>query len=131
MLWQAPSNLRNNAGVCPPGGDRDEGAGILSAHILTPETQTSTYYFIAAARQKTRFVCPAPPDDVRARLAELRHLAFEMQDAPMIKAQQHLMEAYPRHTRRPTFLKIDAAPAQAHATLNKLVGEEDAMDSVV
>jgi len=125
MLWQSPSNLRNNAGVCPPDGDRDDGAGILSAHILTPETGTSTYYFIAAARQKTRFV-PANenPEQLRARLAELRRIAFEMQDAPMIKAQQQIMENYPERTRRPTFLSIDTAPAQAQAMLKKQIEDE-------
>lgn len=126
MLWQSPSNMRNDAGVCPPDGDRADGAGILSAHILTPETETSTFYFIAAARQKTRFVSPSAPEEIRAKLAELRRIAFEMQDAPMIKAQQQMIENYPHQTRRPAFLAIDAAPAQAQTMLKKQIEDEQA-----
>ena len=124
MLWQAPSNMRNNAGVCPPGGERNDGAGILSGHILTPETENTTHYFIAAARQRTRFVPPATSKNVGPRLAELRQIAFEMQDAPMIEAQQRNITSCPERTRRPAFLKIDAAPAQAEAMLKKMIDEE-------
>ena len=124
MRWDLPSCLRNDSGVTSPGGDREDGAGIYGSHLLTPETETSTLYFIAAARLKTRHVAEETSEDLRTKLAELRRFAFEMQDAPMIEAQQNNIQNYPKRTRRPTFLKIDAGAAQAQAMLKKAIADE-------
>lgn len=126
MRWNAPANLRNDAGVCAPGAARSDGAGILSAHLLTPESETSTLYFIAAARQKTSHRSDKPMEDIRSQLTELRRIAFELQDTPMIQAQQAMMKDYPELTQRPLHLAIDAAPNQAQAMLNRRIGKEQA-----
>lgn len=124
MRWDLPSNLRNESGVTTPGGERDDGAGIYGSHFLTPETEHSTLYFIAAARLKTRHVAEETSEEVRTRLAELRRFAFEMQDAPMLEGQQRILLDYPERTRRPIFLKIDAGAAQAQALLKKRIAAE-------
>ena len=36
MRWNAPGCLRNHAGVCPPGGARDDGMTVIGTHLLTP-----------------------------------------------------------------------------------------------
>lgn len=125
MRWDLPSNLRNESGVTIPGGEKEDGAGIYGSHLLTPETEHSTLYFIAAARLKTRHVVEESSEEVRTRLAELRRFAFEMQDAPMIEAQQRNMLDYPEQTRRPVFLKVDAGAAQAQSLLKKRIAAEE------
>ncbi|QJW85343.1 hypothetical protein HK414_24080 [Ramlibacter terrae] len=37
-------------GIMPPGGVLEEGLHFPSAHLLTPETERSTHYFFANAR---------------------------------------------------------------------------------
>jgi len=49
MNWQAPCALVNDVGATDPGSDRSLGYRILGAHILTPETATTTHYHFAAA----------------------------------------------------------------------------------
>jgi hypothetical protein len=52
MRWDPPALLRLDSGVTPTGKPREEGgAGSMSAHILTPETETSTHYFYANSRE--------------------------------------------------------------------------------
>ena len=50
MRWDAPGCLRNHAGVCPPGGARQDGMTVIGTHLLTPINATQCYYHIAAVQ---------------------------------------------------------------------------------
>ena len=123
--WRLPGALKNSALITHAGADPLDGAGILAAHLLTPETENSTVYHIAAARQKTRrAIDPVKDEAVRDDLARLRRFAFEEQDLPMILAQAKRMRDYPEATRWPVFLDIDAAPAAAQKILKERIADE-------
>lgn len=125
IRWDLAGCLKNDALVCPVGSDRSTGEGIFGAHLLTPETEDTTHYHIAAARQKTARASAQTNESVRKRLGELRRFAFEMQDQPMIAAQAENMRKYPAATRHPVFLEVDAGPAQAQAILKRHIAAEN------
>lgn len=52
IRWSAPSALLNNAGASKVGRARDKSVAIeqYGTHFLTPETQSTTHYFYANAR---------------------------------------------------------------------------------
>ncbi len=125
IRWNLPSTLVNDALMTGSGADPMEGAGIFGAHLLTPEDENSTTYYIAAARQATRRPLDnGSNDEVRAKLGELRRFAFEEQDLPMIVAQADILRRYPQETRHGAFFDIDAGPATAKALLKQRIEEE-------
>ena len=110
MRWDAPGYLRNHAGVCPPGAEREEGMIVIGSHLLTPIDERRMTYHIAAVQ-----LGGPPAGETDAELAEtlsrLRRFAFEEQDRPMVEAQQ---QAYDRaggpDALKPVMLSIDAGP---------------------
>ncbi|QEH79997.1 aromatic ring-hydroxylating dioxygenase subunit alpha [Sphingomonas sp. C8-2] len=125
IRWDLAGCLKNDALVCPVGADRNDGDGIFGAHLLTPVTEETTLYHIAAARQKTARAGAETSEEVRQRLGELRRFAFEMQDQPMITAQAEIMRKYPEATHHPVFLEIDTGPAQAQAIIKRHIAAEN------
>lgn len=118
IRWDPPSCMLNDAGVTEPGAPRSDGTGIFGAHILTPETETSTHYHFAAARQNPLPFPPELADSIRTQLDELRRYAFAEQDEPMINAQQRaLMRTGGLDSRQPILLAIDAGPVRARKIL--------------
>ena len=57
-------------------------------------------------------------------MSDLRRVAFEEQDEPMIEAQQRFMDRFP--AARPVLLEIDAAPVRCNRILDNLIAEERA-----
>ena len=41
MRWDAPSCLRHEAGICPPGAGPDEGITVIGTHLVTPSARAS------------------------------------------------------------------------------------------
>ncbi len=124
MRWDPPSNLRNDAGVCPVDGDRSDGAGIYGAHLLVPENDHRTRYYFCAARQDLCQDLDDPPEDVARQLGELRQFAFEDQDKPMIEAQQRNIVLEPGLTATPVALRIDQGALRAQRLLDDLIVAE-------
>jgi len=126
IRWQAPCYILNDTGAYPPGGKREEGAGVLGAHLLTPETENSTLYHFAAARTGVIHDQTEDQEEFRQWLSDARRHAFERQDEPMIEAQQRMRELYPEETRRPVLFEIDAGPARCNRILDELIRDERA-----
>jgi vanillate O-demethylase monooxygenase subunit len=125
MNWQAPGCMINDAGVCPVGGAKEQGAGIFGSHLLTPETETTTHYLFAAARQKLAPPTKASQDpEIRQKLTDMRRIAFEEQDTPIIEAQQRIRSLFPERTERPVLLEIDTGPVRYRRVLSRLIEEE-------
>ena len=121
MRWDPPSNLLLEVGFTECGRPASEGATMWSAHLLTPETERSTHYFWAGARDSRR-------DD--AELGEKIRLAipaaFVSEDGPMIAACQERMGTVDLMELRPLLLKSDAAAVSARRVLAKLIDQERA-----
>ena len=116
MRWDPPGCFLLDTGVQAPGESRERGAWYYGIHILTPETARTTHYHFAAARP------PGPELDpeTNARLAEMRRIAFEDQDKPIIDAQQEALGDNDFWDMKPVLLNVDLGPVRMRHTLERL-----------
>ncbi|PTB17083.1 Rieske (2Fe-2S) protein [Trinickia symbiotica] len=124
--WSPPCYLLNDTGAYPPGGERSDGSGVLGAHLLTPETEHTTLYHFAAARQGLILDRNEDQEEFKEWLAEARRHAFQNQDEPMVEAQSEMMRRYPEATARPVLLEVDAGPVRCNRILDDLIRREGA-----
>ena len=117
MTWRAPSHLLLDLGIMPPGGVLDEGLHFPSAHLLTPETERSTHYFFANARNFR--TDDEGYDD--AVLAVFRR-AFGEEDRPIVEAIQRAAVDAGDGFRFADFTIGDGAAARARRMLDRLTG---------
>ncbi|MES2188098.1 MAG: aromatic ring-hydroxylating dioxygenase subunit alpha [Pseudomonadota bacterium] len=124
IAWTAPCYVLNDTGAYPPGGARAEGAGILGAHLITPETENTTLYHFSAAR--TGQVLDPQEDAAALRdwISDARHHAFAHQDEPMIESQRVVREKFPHLALKPVLLEIDAGPVRCNRILDGLIQQE-------
>lgn len=125
IRWSPPSALLNHTQVYSAGTDPDESVTLLGAHILTPETENTTHYFAAAARQGKvyRALDAVRAEEVGRQIAALRRYAFEEQDDPMLRAQQRNVVDNP--DKKPIMLEIDMGPIRCNRILDALIEAED------
>ena len=121
MTWRPAAILTLDSGITPTGRPREEGVRGLVAHLLTPETETTTHYFWIHTRSDRR-----QDLDVSAQIAKALRTAFEREDQPMIEAQQAMMGTSDLWSLRPIFLPADAAAVRVRRTLAELIKEENA-----
>ena len=123
VRWMAPSTLKLISGMCESGGSRERGTGLHAIHMLTPETEQSTHYFFTAVRWNVRTTDAALNGELQAKIAKLRRFAFEMEDAPVIEAQQRNIETANRSL-DPMILAIDVGPVRYKRILDKMLEAE-------
>jgi vanillate O-demethylase monooxygenase subunit len=125
MRWMPPSNLRLMTGICSIGAVPETGTGYHAIHMLTPESDKTTHYFFTAVR----FNVKTPDEKVNLALQEkistMRRFAFEEQDAPVIEAQQRIIDASQTDI-DPIVLAIDVGPVRYKRILQKLIEGERA-----
>jgi hypothetical protein len=119
LTWNAPSNVTLSAGYTEMGRHRDEGTGIISAHLLTPETRTTTHYHFSAARTNVAPDSEADNAEVLEEFSRLRRFAFEKQDAPIIAAQQRKINQI--GDRRAALISVDEGAVRYNRILNRLL----------
>src|SRR6266852_5009836 len=95
MRWMAPSNLRLLTGICMPGAIPESGTGYHAIHMLTPESDKTTHYFFTAVRVNVLTADDKLNAQIQAKISTTRRFAFEEQDAPVIEAQQEMIDAAP------------------------------------
>ena len=108
MRWDPPSLLLLDVGMSPLEGDDAPGIDAPSAHLLTPETATTTHYFWSFMRNTGR-------DDAAldARIRALGVQAFAGEDKPVIEAQQDNLRGADIMAMNPVLLAPDAAGTRA------------------
>ena len=126
MTWTPASVLMLDSGITPVGRPREEGITGLVAHILTPETETTTHYFWVHARSYKRQDLDVSDEIARA----LRH-AFEAEDLPMVEAQQVVMGTADLWSLAPILLPADAAAVRVRRTLARLIKEQQEAGAAV
>ena len=119
MRWMAPSTLRLLTGICKMGAAPDSGTGYHAIHLLTPENERSTHYFFTAVRFGVTTAEEKLNRDLQKKVAEMRRFAFEEQDAPVIEAQQRIIESANREL-DPVILAIDVGPVRYKRVLSKM-----------
>ena len=115
MDWTAPSTLRQSIAMTGEGRPPEEGAVTRGAHLLAPETETSTHYFWVMSRNRK-------PEDAAANAALKRIIenAFVNEDGPMMEACQRNMRGREFAALRPVFLETDGAPGYARSVLERM-----------
>ncbi len=115
MRWDAPCTLMLDTGMNTVGGSREDGPSLPTAHFLTPETETSTHYFWAQARDRK-----VGDEAMSALLAKGVNDAFQNEDEPMIEDCQRLMGTPDLMSLKPVLLQTDAPAIRARRVLASL-----------
>jgi vanillate O-demethylase monooxygenase subunit len=120
VRWDAPSVLLALTGLNEVGQPTDQAVMLPSAHLLTPETDTTTHYFWASSRNRM------VDDEALSTLIQTTvGTIFATQDGPMIAAEQVALGSdtdFMAH--KPLILKADAAGMLARRVLKKLIKDE-------
>ncbi|WP_330212004.1 aromatic ring-hydroxylating dioxygenase subunit alpha [Pseudomonas sp. Z18(2022)] len=113
--WDAPSLIRLQVDYY----SGDDCILLPSAHMLTPETETSTHYFIRGGQ---------PLDPANGELTQAMRdgvlSIFQNEDIPIIEAQQRLLGDRDLMEHDPAILKTDLGPIRARRHLAKLIRQE-------
>ncbi len=120
MRWIPPSCFLLDTGVHEVGGKREDHGWYYGVHILTPETEKTTHYHFAAAMPAGTNLPPEADKTFR----EMRRFAFEMQDLPMIDAQQAAIGDSDFWAMKPVLLSIDAGPVRMRRSIERMLKEE-------
>ncbi|MBL0421109.1 aromatic ring-hydroxylating dioxygenase subunit alpha [Ramlibacter sp. AW1] len=122
ITWNAPGNIRLDAGVTYAGKSRGEGINAIGTHLFTPETETSTHYFYCHVRD-FKVGDPAADESIRRWQQE----AFHGEDAPMIEAQQQSMGGMTDLLAlKPVLLASDAGAIRIRRVLAARIAAEEA-----
>lgn len=112
MRWDAPALMLLDSGFVKAGGAWSEGPSFPSAHLLTPETETTTHYFWIVNRD-THIHRP----EVSQQIAGVAMATFGNEDSPMLLACQRNMGTTDLMSLRPVLLQTDAPAIRARRLL--------------
>lgn len=118
--WDAPGVLFVDTAFWDHGKKYGDGWNTPNAHLITPETETTSHYFWAAGRN---FMHDNP--QVTEMTAATMKNVFETQDGPMVEAQQRdmgLSTDFLKHN--PIILKADAAGVLARRIMQQRLKAE-------
>lgn len=118
MMWRPVSNLYLVLGTTLPGRPRDEGVDMLTAHILTPETTTSTHYFHASARP---FAIEG--EEEVSRYTEIGERTFVGEDKPILEAAQKNITA--TGAKLASFTIGDSGSGQVRRAIDRMAAREN------
>lgn len=121
MRWTPPSNLLMIAGAAKLGSQRQEGAAIPMAHLLTPADEHSTHYFWSQARNK-KIDSPEVDEQVRIGISN----AFENEDEAMLLECYKLMGTSDLMSLKPVLLPGDGPALRARRILAARIEAEQA-----
>ena len=120
MRWNAPSNLLLDVGMTKVGAPVEEGISIPTAHLITPETESTSHYFWAMARN---FKLDDKP--FSKKLLDIGIDLFNNEDKPMIEAQQYAFgDTDDLLSLKPVLLSTDAPSVRARQIILRLVEQE-------
>ena len=118
--WDAPGVLFVDTAFWDHGKTIDQGWRTPNAHLITPETETTSHYFWGSGRNFAK-------DSEQFTLATAATMknVFETQDGPMIEAQQRDMgESTDFLDHKPIILKADAAGVLARRIMKQKIARE-------
>ena len=126
IRWMAPSTLRLVTGICEP-GEKAESRHRLSRRPY-PDAGDRPDHALFLHRRALRRCRPRTRSSTgrsRRRSRTTRRFAFEEQDAPVIEAQQRIIDASQTAV-DPLTLAIDVGPVRYKQVLKKLIAAEQA-----
>ncbi len=120
--WDAPGVLLVDTAFWDHGKGYGEGWNTPNAHLITPETETTSHYFWGSGRNFAR-----DNEQFTLGTAATMKNVFETQDGPMVEAQQRdmgLSTDFLDH--KPIILKADAAGVLARRIMQQKIRAEQA-----
>lgn len=121
MRCDPPGCMITYYGVTMPGMPREEGWGTFNPNIITPETDSTTHYFWATARDFDL------DDEEMTKNFEIgAGYAFENEDRPVIEAQQKVLQGRELMDLKPVLLQNDQGSGRARRIINRRIKEERA-----
>ena len=122
ITWLPPTMLFIDLGVTEVGAPIEEGVCTPAAHLITPETEFTSHYFWAQARNRR-----LQDQELSHRVWTAADTIFRTEDEPIIEAQQEAMG----HTTdvlalKPILFEPDIPSVRARRVLNRLLAEEQA-----
>jgi phenylpropionate dioxygenase-like ring-hydroxylating dioxygenase large terminal subunit len=124
VRWFAPAVMRLVSGTVAAGGSEDAAMKNTNAHILTPETATSSHYFYAATRNYR-----VDDSGLNEMLAKTRDHIFGTEDKPMIELIQQRMGTRDFWDMKPLLFSIDTGPVRVRRKLKKRIEAESIASS--
>lgn len=117
--WQAPAVMVIKTSLYPASRERTRDDEVWALHSMTPETATTTHYFVCGTRRDRM-------DDAEysAHLRSVLEHAFVNEDKPMLEDQQRRLGTLPFEERSPALLPIDAGSVAVRRRFDKLIAEE-------
>jgi phenylpropionate dioxygenase-like ring-hydroxylating dioxygenase large terminal subunit len=119
MIWMAPSCMRLDYGVVPPGEPAVQKPEDVAVHILTPETNRTTHYFYG-----TCGVFGTEQRDLAEMIRAAQTAAFVDEDNPMIEAVDENMGGADLWSLRPAILGSDVASVRVRRAIEKMIRRE-------
>jgi phenylpropionate dioxygenase-like ring-hydroxylating dioxygenase large terminal subunit len=117
--WYAPSCVRNNTGVGLHGRPRGEGIETKNAHLLTPETETTTHYFWSISR-----TFDADNTQLDEAIRKGTEYAFVHEDEVMLEAVQEAMGDREFWSMRPALAAADGPAVELRRALDRMIAAE-------
>jgi phenylpropionate dioxygenase-like ring-hydroxylating dioxygenase large terminal subunit len=123
VYWYPPAFVIHPVGCRMAGKAEgvDGGVSSRSAHMFTPETESTSHYFYDNSRD---YLVDSAETD--ARIRGLLSTVFGEQDRPMIEAQQRTIGDVDLMSLRPTVLPTDKATVLMRRRLTQLINREQA-----
>jgi phenylpropionate dioxygenase-like ring-hydroxylating dioxygenase large terminal subunit len=113
--WIAPSTNKLDIYFTRPGAPKTSGLRLPAIHVFTPETATSTHYFMGGS-VRVSDAPPVRPEGAKDPITE--------EDKPMLEAIQRRMKDREFWSMNPLVLSVDAAAVLSRRILQQKIGDE-------
>lgn len=120
--WDAPALVRLSVDYYAG----DDFILLPSAHMLTPETEKSTHYFVRGGQA----VAPGHAE-ITAAMAAGVLAVFQHEDIPIIEAQQRYLGDGELMEHNPAILRSDRGAVLARRQIKKLIRQEEVGDAAI
>ncbi|MFM9972019.1 MAG: Rieske 2Fe-2S domain-containing protein [Burkholderiales bacterium] len=117
--WDPPGSMSLDVGVTYAGQPENEGLRGLGTHVITPESERSTHYFYALARNHD-----LDNTEVDAKIREWQRVGFKEQDQPMLEDVQRNMGTTDLMALKPVILQPDNMAMRARRIISRLLQED-------
>lgn len=119
VTWCPAGLLKLDISVTPMGAPPEQGLRTFNAHIVTPETRTSSHYWYWLTREYRQ----DDEDMTRLRHALMTRVFVE-EDKPVIEAQQRLLGTADLFDAQPVLLATDTGSIRIRRVLKQLLAQE-------
>jgi vanillate O-demethylase monooxygenase subunit len=117
--WTAPASVLLHTRGFEVAEPKEQLFRILSAHIITPETERSAHYFFVQTRDYD-----IDSEEVDERVRAWQRRGFMEEDRPMIEAQQEMLGDTEIMAMQPVLLSSDAGVMRVRRVLSAMIDAE-------